>query len=233
MFCKYCNKEYDSNNRLAQHERCCKHNPNRIPMKRPKGLNNNGRKWIHKGEINRLVFPEDIDKYLSNGWSIGYSDSMRLKAIKNHNPNSGGRCLDDNAEIERRLKISRKMKGNTHWMNNKKHGRGNQGSYMGIWCDSSWELAFLVYHIEHGMHIERCKERRPYIFRNQSKIYIPDFVTDEGLIEIKGYITEQWLAKINQNPDIIVLYEDDMRKYLDYVKSKYGNEFWKILYDNK
>lgn len=125
------------------------------------------------------------------------------------------------------------MKGNTHWMNNKKHGRGNQGSYMGIWCDSSWELAFLVYHIEHGMHIERCKERRSYIFRNQSKIYIPDFVTDEGLIEIKGYITEQWLAKINQNPDIIVLYEGDMQKYLDYVKAKYGDEFWKTLYDNE
>lgn len=34
-------------------------------------------------------------------------------------------------------------------------GRGKSGWYKGFWCDSSWELAFLIYHLEHEIPISR------------------------------------------------------------------------------
>lgn len=109
-------------------------------------------------------------------------------------------------------------------------GRGKQGWYKGIHCDSSWELAFLVYHLDHNLYIERCKEKRQYVWNNKQHTYYPDFITNDGIIEIKGYSTDQWKSKEEQNPDVIVLYKDDMKLYLDYVTNTYGTDFIK-LYD--
>lgn len=110
-------------------------------------------------------------------------------------------------------------------------GHGKSGWYNGIYCDSSWELAFVIYHIDNGLNIKRCKERRKYTFNGKEHIYIPDFVTDNGIIEIKGYKTAQWLEKENQNPDIKVLYKDDIKFYIDYAVKHYGKNYIK-LYDN-
>ena len=112
----------------------------------------------------------------------------------------------------------------------KKHHHGN---YMGIHCDSSWELAFLVYNIEHNIPIKRCNVQRTYI-NHDGKIrkYFPDFIINENIIiEIKGYENEDAKLKSQQNPDIIVLHKNEMIKYLEYVKNKYGNLFWEVLYD--
>lgn len=109
-------------------------------------------------------------------------------------------------------------------------GRGKQGWYKGIHCDSSWELAYLVYHLDHNLYIERCKEKRQYVWNNKQHTYYPDFITNDGIIEIKGYSTDQWKSKEEQNPDVIVLYKDDMKLYLDYVINTYGTDFIK-LYD--
>lgn len=127
------------------------------------------------------------------------------------------------------------------WLNNnwkpkiggyrKGSGQGKSGWYKGIYCDSSWELAFVIYHLDNNLQISRCLERRKYIFDNKEHIYIPDFVTDEGIIEIKGYKTKQWEAKEKQNPDVKVLYKNDIKFYLEYVVQKYGNDYIK-LYDN-
>ena len=104
------------------------------------------------------------------------------------------------------------------------------GWYKGIHCDSSWELALVIYYTEHNLFIERNKQHRTYIYNNKSYKYYPDFITDEGLLEVKGYKSDKWNAKIEQNPDIKVLYKDDMKSYLQYVISKYGSDFIK-LYD--
>ena len=110
-------------------------------------------------------------------------------------------------------------------------GHGKSGWYKGIYCDSSWELAFVIYHLDNSLKIKRCKEKRKYFINNKEHIYIPDFVTDEGIIEIKGYKNGIWIEKEKQNPDIKVLYKEDMKFYIDYVIKKYGNNFWDILYD--
>lgn len=108
-------------------------------------------------------------------------------------------------------------------------GHSKHGSYKGIRCDSTWELAFLIYHLEHNLYIERCKEKRFYNWNNSNHIYYPDFKTDEGIIEIKGYITEQSLEKSKQNPDIIIVSKNEMKKYLDYVINKYGKDYYRLF----
>lgn len=61
--------------------------------------------------------------------------------------------------------------------------------------------------------------------------YIPDFITNDGIIEIKGYKSKGWKEKILYNPDIKILFFKDIKYILDYIKNKYGNNFCEILYD--
>lgn len=107
----------------------------------------------------------------------------------------------------------------------KTHGYGKSGWYKGIHCDSSWELAFVIYHLEHNLYIERCKESRLYIYKGKTYKYYPDFITNEGIIEIKGYKNEKWYAKVEQNKDVKVLYKKEMQPYLEYTIKKYGKDF--------
>lgn len=116
--------------------------------------------------------------------------------------------------------------GKKNWGGYRKgSGIGKSGWYKGIHCDSSWELAFVIYHLEHNLYIERCKERRTYTFENKQRTYIPDFITDDGIIEIKGYKSEESIAKQKSNPDIKVLYKQEMEMYLNYAITKYGKDF--------
>jgi hypothetical protein len=104
-------------------------------------------------------------------------------------------------------------------------GRGKKGWYNGFFCDSSWELAYVVYCLEHGIDIKRNTEKRQYVWQGVVKNYIPDFIVQGTITEIKGFKTEQWLAKLEANPDVQVLYEKDLEPILEYVKNKYGKDF--------
>lgn len=113
-------------------------------------------------------------------------------------------------------------------------GRGKKGWYKGYYCDSSWELAFVIYNLEHNIKFERNTKKFEYIFEGKTLKYMPDWITDGKYVEIKGYWTKQWQAKVDQFPKtetLIILYEKEMEKYIEYVKMKYGNNFIE-LYDN-
>ena len=235
-YCQYCNKECQSLNSLKNHEIRCKENPNRISSvfnhnlfkyKKNNSGSTKGKICINDGIHHKYIFPEELDKYLLNGWNKGVTEKFKLKC------HSLGIASTPEKELERKRKISETMKKNPLAGGYRKgSGVGKQGWYKNIFCDSSWELAFVCYYKKHGLNISRCKEHRKYIFNNEEHIYIPDFRTDDGIIEIKGYSSKQWKQKELQNPDIKVLYYKDIKYYLDYVISKYGDKFWEILYDN-
>jgi hypothetical protein len=104
-------------------------------------------------------------------------------------------------------------------------GRGKKGWYKGFFCDSSWELAYVIYCLDNNITIHRNTEKREYEWQGKVRFYIPDFLVDGKMIEIKGYKTEQWLAKLASNPDVKVLYKEDMLSILSYVETKYGKNF--------
>lgn len=111
-------------------------------------------------------------------------------------------------------------------------GRGKSGWYKGFYCRSSWELAFVIYHLDHNSNIQPCKEVRTYTFEGKIRKYYPDFLLNGSVIEIKGYLTEQWKQKHSENPDIVLKTFKDLEVELSYVKSKYG-ESYLDLYEEK
>lgn len=145
-----------------------------------------------------------------------------------------GKAGSEEAEIERKNKLSKFAKERNDFGGYVEgSGRGKKGRYNGIWCDSSWELAYVIYNIDHNIKFDRNTNRFTYIFNDKKHKYIPDFIEAGIYIEIKGYITNQWKAKLDQFTEKIkVLYEDDMRIYIDYVIDKYGRDYVK-LYDKK
>ena len=110
-------------------------------------------------------------------------------------------------------------------------GSCKKGWYKGIYCDSSWELAYLLYHLDNNIPIKRCEDYREYEYNGKIYRYYPDFIVDEKVVEIKGRTDDKWQAKISQNPDIEVLYNKEIKPYLDYAIQTYGKDFTR-LYEN-
>lgn len=111
-------------------------------------------------------------------------------------------------------------------------GRGKSGWYRGYWCDSSYELAFVIYNIEHNIDFKRNEIGFEYIWNNKKYKYYPDFIMNGKFYEIKGYETNKDVVKYKSvGDDLIVLYKNDLNNILSYVKEKYGNDYIK-LYDN-
>lgn len=111
------------------------------------------------------------------------------------------------------------------------------GTYKNIECDSSWELAFVMYMLDQGIKVERNKEGFPYTYDNKNHLYYPDFVVDDKIFyEIKNFNTAQVEAKINQFPkelNLIVLYKKDIQKYINYAIDKYGKNFYNLYDEDK
>ena len=113
-------------------------------------------------------------------------------------------------------------------------GTSKRGWYKGVFCGSSWELAWVIFQMEHFISFERNRTGFPYIFEGKRHKYYPDFKVGDEYIEIKGYKKSNVDAKVSQFPSdkrLRVLYKEDLRDVFDYVIGKYGKTFYE-LYDN-
>ena len=108
-------------------------------------------------------------------------------------------------------------------------GRGKSGWYKGIWCDSSYELAWVMYHLDHNIPFQRNTESFEYEYNGEVHLYYPDFrmLDTNELVEIKGFYTEQTYAKLKSvvNTTLKILNKDDMVSYVQYASEKYGQNF--------
>ncbi len=203
--CIFCQKFCGNVGGLTAHQPYCKLNPNR--KQRPKSPNAHKRKG-------------------STGWSKGLTKETdtRIRARPELVGKKFGASLNGHKE-ETKKRLSVVAKGRNLGGYKKGSGRGKKGWYQGFFCDSSWELAFVIYCLEHQIPLERNTEMRQYVWQDKVRNYLPDFVVDGVTTEVKGYKTAQWLAKMEFNPDVRVLYQNDMKPILDYVISKYGKNF--------
>lgn len=138
--------------------------------------------------------------------------------------------------LETKKKISETAKRNKR-SGGYRHGsgRGKQGWYYDYWCDSTYELAFVIYCIDHKIKFSRNTIKYPYKKNNETHYYLPDFMMENGdLVEIKGYLTLDTLLKISAVKDrkIKVLFYEDIKYMFDYVCEKYNvyNDSLFILY---
>lgn len=108
-------------------------------------------------------------------------------------------------------------------------GRGKKGTYKGYYCDSSWELAYVIFNIEHNIKFERNEKLFPYEFNGEQHRYKPDFIEGDTYVEVKGYYTEQVEAKTKAFPyKLKFLDKKTIKPYIDYVISKYGQDYIRL-----
>ena len=111
-------------------------------------------------------------------------------------------------------------------------GRAKTGYFKGIYCGSTYELIWVIYQIDHDIPFERF----PSLLEWNGIKYIPDFLQDNKIIELKGFESDESVSKKtavanHHGYEVVVLRKENLQKEFDWVKEnyKYKNVF--ELYD--
>jgi len=114
-------------------------------------------------------------------------------------------------------------------------GNGIYGYYKGNYCASTWELAYIIYLIDNNIPFERNKEKFSYIKKTgKESFYIPDFLVENKIVEIKGPQDLNWKEKYDAFPNkdkLIVLSKKEIYPIIKSLKEKYSVKDIKELYD--
>ena len=215
--CPYCEKEYNKSGigahiwrKHTEEGENCKHDPNR-------GYKDGTKVAWNKG------LTKDSDERVK-----GYGEKVSISLTgKSHKVSD-----------ETRVQISNTMKEkfkSGELKPTKGVGRGKKGWYKNYWCDCSWELAFIIYNLEHDIKFERNTKGFPYEFEDEIKNYFPDFIMEDGsYIEIKGQEVEKDICKWENFPlKLKILKYEEIKSYLEYVIKKYGRNFIELYDDYK
>lgn len=124
------------------------------------------------------------------------------------------------------------MKGKTGGYR-RKGGRGKQGWYKGYYCNSSWELAWVIYQLDHGVKFDRNTEGFEYEFNGKKFKFFPDFkLSSYEYVEVKGYTDDKVKAKFQYFPHHLqVIGKQEIKPFIEYSKVKHGPHFIE-LYEN-
>lgn len=149
---------------------------------------------------------------------------------KLHSQTKTGLCIKhyNTQEHKNRLSIAAKKAGVGGYQIGS--GYGKSGWYKGYRSDSTWELAWIIYNLDHNIKFERNRESFVYEYKNKKHKYYPDFILEDGTyVEIKGYETDVFIEKIKYfTKPIKIYYRDDMKPIFEYVHSKYGKDIKKL-----
>lgn len=228
--CPFCGRFCKNQNSLRQHQIRCNLNPDKRYNLggRTKGSKNPGTWKVNSNKKISEVCP--FCKVLKETTTTGFK--LHVKSCR-ANPNR----LIRTCKEETKLKISKTLEGRAGgYRMTPKSTRSHRGYYKGLYCMSSWELAFVVYSLENGKKIQQCKEHFEYEMNGKKHLYTPDFIIDGIYYEIKNWHRPDTDFKINSFPkdkELILIEGKENDKYLQYAKSKYGDKFWENLYEEK
>lgn len=115
--------------------------------------------------------------------------------------------------------------------------------YDNILFDSSFELYYYIWAVEHNKNIRRCNHKYAFIVNNVTHYYFPDFTVDNVDVEIKGEhffdeggnlinpftnnsnIQQIFLAKGNCMKEHNIMVISDITEQKTYVDNKYSSNF--------
>ena len=150
-------------------------------------------------------------------------------------------CSDICASKYRSKILSQVLKGRTGGFH-ERSSNGKRGWYKGFYCASTYELAFVIYCLDHNIKIERNKKAYEYQWEGKTYKYYPDWIVNgDHYVETKNFITDRVLAKAAAVKDmpIEIIDKNGIDPYCKYVAETYhlkyyrsSNEFWK-LYDKQ
>ena len=111
-------------------------------------------------------------------------------------------------------------------------GKSKTGYCEGIYCGSTYELAWVIYNLDHNISFSRFDG---YIIYDSDRKYFPDFIQNNTIIEIKGYwqpnVDKKAEAALNAGYDIKILYKKDLMYCFNYIKEEYNVPIH-TLFDN-
>lgn len=170
-------------------------------------------------------FYQNTDKFktcLKNNWKSKTQEEIDLKLLK-----SKITCL--------------KKYGKEYWNQTKESHTTHKSRYFynNIFFDSKPELAFYIYCKDHNLNIERNVDSFEYKVNDKTHYYFPDFKINDVYYEIKGnqFLDKNMSWKNPYNPkdetfkfkyqcalknNVVILYEKDYKKYLNYIKETYN-----------
>lgn len=117
-----------------------------------------------------------------------------------------------------------------------KSGNSKKGYFRGVYCQSTYELVWVIYNLDHAVEFIRNKTAFVYEFEGKTRKYYPDFylIKDQKYVEIKGRMTNNDHAKLDQFPaEIILLMKSDMNEMFNYVYLKYGRNLIDLFESNQ
>lgn len=246
--CFYCGSyaEYQ----LKNEKWCCKPYPTQCPSNKKKNSQkikslyskNKDGQCVFNGKLRKDQYTEQSRK--KQCWNKGLTkytnQSLRKKGLTYHQKILQGKIIPYQLGKAHTDQWKDKMMNtkNNNSITTVDNSIGyKRGWYKGYWCDSSWELAYIMYNLDHGIFLQRNLKGFPYKFECKNGRYYPDFILEDGTyVEIKGFhsqLTDQKIKSFPKNLTIKILYEQDMRSYLEYAKNKYGKDYWKLLKKEK
>lgn len=138
-------------------------------------------------------------------------------------------CCKEHAKILIGQTISKNTKGTGKVGGfRERSSNGKRGWYKGFYCASTYELAFVIYCLDHNISIRRNKKYYWYEYEGQRHKYYPDWIVNEDhLVETKNFITELVeikAAAVNDMP-IEILDTVKLQPYFEYVAKTYGKTY--------
>ena len=147
-------------------------------------------------------------------------------------------CSDECRKVHMKKKLSkhateRCRKGEFGGKNNETYKKHKHGWYKGLYCGSSWELAFVLWKTHNGFLVKRSDKVLPYKYNGKTLYYYPDYEIDGVTYEIKGFEDFKAQAKHKAYPEIEYYNRDRMKPIIKEVKKLFGKNFVDLLEDHK
>lgn len=109
-----------------------------------------------------------------------------------------------------------------------------QYEYKDEMFDSSWELAVWIFFTDNNLPITREPVRIPYIDGTKERVYFPDFLVGDTLLEIKGdnFFTPNGVfkdaskLKCMVENNVVMWRYSEVKTFLNYCKRKFDSKDW-------
>lgn len=192
LTCRFCDRECQTTQSLAQHQSRCKNNPKRVD---PSSWATGNRKGIPSWNAG-----------LKNDPRCKLSDASKQKLSKI----ASERKQSVETNLKRKTTIDKKVKsGEWHTSLASKMYK----TYAGEIFHGSWEVAYAKFLDSVGTSWDRNTRSFSYEFEGKQRRYTPDFYLplEDVYVEIKGYKTEKDDAKWKQFPErLVVLMKEEL-----------------------
>jgi hypothetical protein len=193
----------------------------------------------NKGRV--VIYSEEAKQKLRKiGEAIGKQSYYKLgKTIHNKICIICSISFETTYQTKLNKTCSHQCKKRWHAINNPRQNKtfGKCGYYKGIYCASSWELAFLIYNTDLGKDIQRCNLTFDYIMNEQARIYFPDFLMEDKIYEVKGRelddVALKTQAVVDAGYQIELIRKKEINPIIKFLKEKYKVKDLTELYDKK